>query len=61
MQNNTFDKIVGKLGFNPLDYHPERTDCIRDDYRSPFCVLEIGELRFLLNYMKDHKNKKAVV
>ena len=61
MQNSKLDKIINKLGFNPLDYSPVRSDYIKDDYLSPFHVLDVDELRFLLDYLKKNQNKKAAV
>ena len=43
-----YKSIVSKLGFEPKDYTPDLKDYECDNFESPFDILSLDELRFLL-------------
>lgn len=53
----TYNAICNKLGFDPIvDGYKYKYSGHEDDTQvSPFSVLTLDELDFLLDYMKKHK------
>ena len=53
----TYNAICKKLGFDPIvdGYEYKVSDHEDDRQVSPFAVLDIAELDFLANYLKEHR------